>query len=1289
MQREEALRILLEARRVGSNREAKESKSPIAVVSMGQSGSALDTDRNQEDESNMNNRLQTSETMHKRQETGLSVPNPSTCTARLPLDSELSPHSLNGNILLAKGKNLHDKRTADKQAGLTAGGQKLYAHHTFSAVDASAAALTKTSYEPWRDAAVTTLAPQVMRHDVHDDDDQVDLSRAESDDERLHMDLTSLQDSPPNKRHDLREEGATKKRALEDSSLPQYHQADPIGIPRTHGDHVSSHHSAGYPGSLWSLQSGHLAAQPQQFVSSKQGTTMYLSEPHAVSHAVSHAAAASHHLPHHQQRVTTSTVHNRSTSSMLRPQHPLRHLHPGHTSLDSRVQASSSSRRLPEVHDSQVKAVITKWMEMRGKLSSLELVLNTGRFNGEVVSFDKLQRGQMVMPHMLSELSSLQARIESAVPGYTKLVLEQEMVLKAEAAQYNRSISLPLPHQQASASSTPAPAHNIHPGLLALRNNSSNSQSAGVVNGASTQQNQAVMKSLLENMQSSNGNAEMEPPPRSLTMSVMKHQKLALAWMLQRELSGCGPKGGFLADDQGLGKTVSTISLMVTHLPGTTDDLQVQFKEKKLKMEVDVDAGEVGPSSGAQLNQDAACGLVEEEQDYTHAATLSSSKPLSDLPYGGTLVVCPTSVLHQWAREIREKVSPLAGFSLHVYHGKERHSEAILLARYSAVLTTFSTLAGEAPAQEKQNVRIKKQGSANAPITLDDDDEGGGPSSKPNARKVPKSGGVLYHVHWHRVVLDEAQSIKNHRTLCAHAAWGLHAQYRWCLSGTPIQNTIEDLFSYFKFLKYSPYNEQSSFKHLIKDKISANPDAGYKLLQAILQPVLLRRTKASKLNGEPIINIPPRELELAQPQFSRDEASFYQQIQLEGAKQLKEDESSGSSGRRSQYVNILYSLLKLRQACNHPWLVKGIRGKGGSRTGKPSSSDLAAAKKLPSDVRQGLLESLLHPLMQCPVCMDVPEDPVVSICGHVYCKQCASSQLEGSGQDDEFCCVSCSRVLRGPHIYNAAALEACSVGSPKQKQHKPLQHKQQAEWVSSSKIDRLIALLEVVRTQNESRNMAAVIPQAGLSTVLATKSKSDARLAGALKRLGPVGSAPHPPAASSSSALTSFPGSEAHRPEKVIVFSQWTAMLDLLEVPLNIHKFHFRRLDGTMTVPAREKAIIDFETCNDVMVLLVSLKAASLGVNLTVANHVVLMDLWWNPTVEEQAIDRAHRIGQTRTVKVTRIAIKDTVEDRILALQEQKRQMVFSALNEAGRSDAAQSTNKLTMDDLRFLFGLS
>lgn len=98
--------------------------------------------------------------------------------------------------------------------------------------------------------------------------------------------------------------------------------------------------------------------------------------------------------------------------------------------------------------------------------------------------------------------------------------------------------------------------------------------------------------------------------------------------------------------------------------------------------------------------------------------------------------------------------------------------------------------------------------------------------------------------------------------------------------------------------------------------------------------------------------------------------------------------------------------------------------------------------------------------------------------------------------------------------------------------------------------------------------------------------------------------------------------------------------------------------------------------------LLVSLKAASLGLNLTAAKYVVLMDLWWNPSMEEQAIDRAHRIGQARTVRLMRLTIADTVEDRILALQEKKRKLAEAAL---GDGDAGVHA-RLTMEDLHFLF---
>ena len=107
----------------------------------------------------------------------------------------------------------------------------------------------------------------------------------------------------------------------------------------------------------------------------------------------------------------------------------------------------------------------------------------------------------------------------------------------------------------------------------------------------------------------------------------------------------------------------------------------------------------------------------------------------------------------------------------------------------------------------------------------------------------------------------------------------------------------------------------------------------------------------------------------------------------------------------------------------------------------------------------------------------------------------------------------------------------------------------------------------------------------------------------------------------------------------------------LPEVHLKASHVTYRTLDGTIFVAARDKDVKDFNTVPEVTIVIMSLKAASLGLNMVAACHVLMLDLWWNPTTEDQAVDRAHRIGQTRPVTVSRLTIKGTVEDRILALQ--------------------------------------
>ena len=156
--------------------------------------------------------------------------------------------------------------------------------------------------------------------------------------------------------------------------------------------------------------------------------------------------------------------------------------------------------------------------------------------------------------------------------------------------------------------------------------------------------------------------------------------------------------------------------------------------------------------------------------------------------------------------------------------------------------------------------------------------------------------------------------------------------------------------------------------------------------------------------------------------------------------------------------------------------------------------------------------------------------------------------------------------------------------------------------------------------------------------------------------------------------------------EKVLVFRQWTSLLDLLELQIDQAHWGYRRYDGSMNASMRNDALDDFrDPRKNVRIMLVSLKAGNAGLNLSTASQVIMLDPFWNPYIEEQAVDRAHRLGQTRPVKVHRMLVQETVEDRIIALQEKKRAMISEALDEA----AGQNIARLGVRELAYLFGVT
>ena len=323
---------------------------------------------------------------------------------------------------------------------------------------------------------------------------------------------------------------------------------------------------------------------------------------------------------------------------------------------------------------------------------------------------------------------------------------------------------------------------------------------------------------------------------------------------------------------QGLGKTVSMIALIqLQKSMQSKSKSEESCNHKAVALNIDDDDddddnGKVGSDEVKKTEESDEVKKTEESGEVKKAEESDDIKSIPEVststrvfskrrPAAGTLVVCPASVLRQWARELEDKVADESRLSVLVYHGGSRTKDPVQLASFDVVVTTYSIVTNEVPKQ---------------PLVDEDEDEKNGEKyglssdfsmnkRKKKTASVSKRGkkgrkgidssavdydcGPLARVGWFRVILDEAQTIKNHRTQVARACCSLRAKRRWCLSGTPIQNTIDDLYSYFRFLRYDPYAVYKSFYNTIKVPISRNAIQGYKKLQAVLRAIMLRRTK--------------------------------------------------------------------------------------------------------------------------------------------------------------------------------------------------------------------------------------------------------------------------------------------------------------------------------------------------------------------------------------------------------------------------------------------------------------
>jgi SWI/SNF-related matrix-associated actin-dependent regulator of chromatin subfamily A3 len=158
---------------------------------------------------------------------------------------------------------------------------------------------------------------------------------------------------------------------------------------------------------------------------------------------------------------------------------------------------------------------------------------------------------------------------------------------------------------------------------------------------------------------------------------------------------------------------------------------------------------------------------------------------------------------------------------------------------------------------------------------------------------------------------------------------------------------------------------------------------------------------------------------------------------------------------------------------------------------------------------------------------------------------------------------------------------------------------------------------------------------------------------------------------------------------KTIVFSQWTSFLDLLQPQLVMHGLKFTRIDGSMSAMQRDAALEALDSNPSITIMLASLAVCSVGLNLVAANQVIMADSWWAPAIEDQAVDRVHRLGQKRETKVFRLVVEGSIEERVLSIQEDKRKLMGLAFAEKDGGKRKKKSAGTSLGDLSRLLGHS
>ncbi|KAK6207682.1 heterokaryon incompatibility protein (SNF2 family domain-containing protein) [Colletotrichum tabaci] len=644
---------------------------------------------------------------------------------------------------------------------------------------------------------------------------------------------------------------------------------------------------------------------------------------------------------------------------------------------------------------------------------------------------------------------------------------------------------------------------------------------------------------------------------QGLKHELQEHQKQALAFMLEREsghidlayrlwhpvteegqewfrhkITNIKQKsqpdergGGILADEMGMGKSLSILSLVVTTL-----------------------------QNGQQWAQ-------QEEQ---------SKEKNQELCYSGsTLVVVSSALLiYEWKNEIAKHVQ--GNLNQIQYHGPKREKDIDKIKNSNIVVTTYNTLAAE----------------------------------------YEKKSSILHKIGWYRVVLDEAHVIRRPATTFFHACRSLHANSRWCLTGTPIQNKLADIGALFAFIRAKPFDEPAMFRRYIEVPFEQNGDARKikERLILLLDSLCLRRTK--ELLALP--GLEERVKELAFTPAEREQYDKTKRILMRTIKQkVGEVEKSSKFG-------LFQANLQMRILCNH------------GTYQKPFSWSRRSHRLSRLEEREAAVSALGR---NAEITCDGCHQPMPIL---------GSSRLRNEAEEQ------CAHVLCSECLEES---DMSAPGGPTRRRHCPVCE----NWMRTA-----------ARSQQAAAAPAATSPLIrvdGPGGVSGDVEMVDAPAAKTSADKDDELYFNHIGYSTKMEALIRDVKEDVWT-TKSIVFSCWTRTLHLVGMHLQRAGVRFDMIDGNCPLSERQKILEKFAKEDGVRVLIMTTGTGAFGLNLTCANRVFIVELQWNPSVENQAIARAIRFGQDQKVLVTRYVIKGTVEEEMRSQQNVKKSLAAIGFDE-------------------------